>query len=273
MKKFISNTKQFNRIVPSTNINTIVGASFIDKLVSDAESQIESLVSASFAVNEVYDYTSSFDSRIKKTFNSISKNENVVNVSKQLNTISGSSYNDKLITDALSQIQLLESASYSNTLIYDYSSSFDSRTHTTFNNKTKESIDVFVSKPEKDLVLDFRKHMLDYTSTMVFSKVGLIELIDYPKVKLTLYNTLLETANIVHNSGFEIFVNGVKVSTDYTIEQIGDKVEMVLLGYVGIVENNKDKVNIYVNGKFILSNLISEEDEFLLTEDGNQLLL
>ena len=48
---------------------------------------------------------------------------------------------------------------------------------------------------------------------------------------------------------------------------------MILLGYVGVAESNKDKLNIYVNGKFILSNLISEDGEYLITEDGNELLL
>lgn len=270
MKKFISNTKHLSRVVPKTNINNIVGASFIDKLINDTESQIEILASASFTTANAYDYTSSFDTRIKQKFDSITRNELISNT---LSTTTGSSYTDKLINDAQSQIELLVSASYTNTLAYDYSSSFDSRLSTTFNSNVRESENIFVSKPEKDLVLDFRKHMLDYTSTMVFSKVGLIELLEYPKVKLTLYNTLLETANVVHNSGFEIFVNGVKVATDYTIEQIGDKVEMILLGYVGVAESNKDKLNIYVNGKFILSNLISEDGEYLITEDGNELLL
>lgn len=247
MRKFISNTKHLNRVVPKTNINNIVGASFIDKLIDDTEAQIESLASASFTNAQSYDYTSSFDTRIKQKFDTTTKKEIIVNVS----SVTGSSYVDKLINDTTTQTILFESASYSNAIAYDYSSSFDSRLHTTFNGKSRESIPLHVSKSEKDLVTDFRKHMLDYTSTMVFKQVNTIEILEYPKIKLTLLNTRLDTANVVHTSGFEIVVNGVKVTTEYTIEQIGNKVEMILLGYVGIVENNKAKVNIYIKGKFL----------------------
>lgn len=270
MKKFVSNTKQLNRVVPKTDMNKIPGGNFIQKLVDDAESQLELLQSASFNTAQSYDYTSSFDSRIKQTFNSSTKNEVIFN---SLSVTTGSSYTDKLIKDTQAQLDLLVSSSYTNAIQYDYSSSFDSRIHSIFSSHNKKANTIFVSKSEKDNVLDFRTQMLDYTANMVFSRVDLIELLDDSVIRLTLYDTILQATNETHISGFEIYVNGIKITTDYDVTQVDRTVVMNLYGYVGIGETNIDKINIYVNGKFLVTNLISEDNEFLLTEDGQQIII
>ena len=79
MRAFNSNTKKLNRVVPKTDINNITGASFIEKLVSDAQLQGETY-SGSLATVQNYQYDSSFDSRTKQTFNT--KNRTNPNQSK-----------------------------------------------------------------------------------------------------------------------------------------------------------------------------------------------
>ena len=69
MKIFNSNTRKLTRQVPKTDINKILGASFVDKLVNDSKEQSE-IFSGSLTSVSSYDYETSFDSRIKKTFNS-----------------------------------------------------------------------------------------------------------------------------------------------------------------------------------------------------------
>lgn len=69
MKIFNSNTRKLDRAVPKADINKIAGASFIDKLVSDAQIQGETY-SGSLASVQNYEYQTSFDSREQKTFNS-----------------------------------------------------------------------------------------------------------------------------------------------------------------------------------------------------------
>ena len=270
MKKFVSNNRQLNKVIPKTDINKISGGNFIQKLVQDAELQIETLASSSFNTAQTYDYTSSFDSRIKQKFNQFIKEKIVSNT---FVSNANTSYTDKLIKATKSQMDLLVSASYTNASTYDYSSSFDTRIHSIFNTQNRKAEPVYVSKSEKDTVLDFRNQMLDYTANMVFSRVDLIELLDNNVIKLTMYDTILQATNETHKSGFEIYINGIKITTDYDIKQVDRTVVMNLYGYIGIEESNKDKINIYVNGKFLLTNLISEIDEFLLTEDGKQILI
>lgn len=69
MKAFNSNTRKLDKQVPKTDINTIAGASFIDKLISDVKEQGETF-SGSLSFVQNYDYQTSFDSRTRKTLNS-----------------------------------------------------------------------------------------------------------------------------------------------------------------------------------------------------------
>ena len=55
MKAFNSNTRKLSKVVPKTDINNIAGASFIEKLVSDAQIQGETF-SGSLSSIQNYDY-------------------------------------------------------------------------------------------------------------------------------------------------------------------------------------------------------------------------
>ena len=48
MKAFNSNTRKLNRVVPKTDINNIVGASLIEKLVNDFKNQLFKLCSKKY---------------------------------------------------------------------------------------------------------------------------------------------------------------------------------------------------------------------------------
>ena len=186
MRAFNSNTKKLNRVVPKTDINNIAGASFIEKLVSDAQIQGQTY-SGSFTSVENYDYESSFDSRTKQTFNT--KNRTNPNQSK-------------------------------------------------------------VKRSEKDLVLGFRDDILDITANWIFKQPDVIEILDDTRIRLIFNNTSLQGATIITSSNFDVYVNGVRTPSYLSIEQSETGVHLIVNEFIGIDSTNKDRVNIYVKGKF-----------------------
>ena len=186
MRAFNSNTKKLNRVVPKTDINNIAGASFIEKLVSDAQIQGQTY-SGSFTSVENYDYESSFDSRTKQTFNT--KNRTNPNQSK-------------------------------------------------------------VKRSEKDLVLGFRDDILDITANWIFKQPDLIEVLDARRIRLIFNNVYVQGATTITSSNFDVYVNGVRTPSYLSIEQSDTGTHLIINEFIGIDSTNKDKVSIYVKGKF-----------------------
>jgi hypothetical protein len=186
MKAFNSNTRKLNKVVPKTDINNIAGASFIEKLVNDAQLQGETY-SGSFASVEDYNYESSFDSRTKKTFNT--KNRTNPNQSK-------------------------------------------------------------VKRSEKDLVLGFRDDILDITANWVFKQPDVIEILDDARIRLIFNNVYLQGATTITSSNFDVYVNGVRTPSYLSVEQSETGVNLIINEFIGIDSTNKNRVSIYVKGKF-----------------------
>jgi hypothetical protein len=186
MRAFNSNTKKLNRVVPKADINNIAGASFIEKLVSDAQLQGETY-SGSLATVQNYQYDSSFDSRTKQTFNT--KNRTNLNQSK-------------------------------------------------------------VKKNEKDLVLGFRDNIMDITANWVFKQPDLIEVLDDRRIRLVFNNVYVQGATTITNSNFDVYVNGVRTPSYLSIEQSDTGTHLIINEFIGIDSTNKDRVSIYVKGKF-----------------------
>jgi hypothetical protein len=209
MKAFNSNTRKLNRVVPKTDINNIVGASLIEKLVNDAQLQGETY-SGSFASVEDYNYESSFDSRTKKTFNT--KNRTNPNQSK-------------------------------------------------------------VKRIEKDLVLGFRNDILDITANWVFRQPDFIEVLDDARIRLIFNNVYLQGATTITSSNFDVYVNGVRTPSYLSIEQSEIGVNLIINEFIGIDSTNKDRVSIYVKGKFEQLILATEDNITLLTENDEEIIL
>lgn len=186
MKAFNSNTRKLNRVTPKTDINNIAGASFIEKLVNDAQIQGETY-SGSLASVQNYDYETSFDSRTKQTFNT--KNRTNPNQSK-------------------------------------------------------------VKRSEKDLVLGFRDDILDITANWIFKQPDIIEVLDDRRIRLIFDNVYVQGATTITSSNFDVYVNGVRTPSYLSIEQSDTGTNLIINEFIGIDSTNKDKVNIYVKGKF-----------------------
>jgi hypothetical protein len=209
MKAFNSNTRKLNRVVPKTDINNIAGASFIEKLVNDAQLQGETY-SGSFASVEDYNYESSFDSRTKKTFNT--KNRTNPNQSK-------------------------------------------------------------IKRSEKDLVLGFRNDILDITANWVFRQPDFIEVLDDARIRLIFNNVYIQAVTQLHEANFDVYVNGVRTPSYLSFEQSETGVQLIINEFIGVDETNKDRVNIYVKGKFEQLILTTEDDINLLTENDEEIIL
>jgi len=209
MKAFNSNTRKLTKVVPKTDINNIAGASFIEKLVSDAQIQGETF-SGSLASIQNYDYETSFDSRTKQTFNT--KNR-------------------------------------------------------TNPNQTK------VKRSEKDLVLGFRDDIMDITANWVFRQPDFIEVLDDARIRLIFNNVYLQGATTITSSNFDVYVNGVRTPSYLSIEQSEIGVNLIINEFIGIDSTNKDRVSIYVKGKFEQLILATEDNITLLTENDEEIIL
>jgi hypothetical protein len=209
MKAFNSNTRKLTKVVPKTDINNIAGASFIEKLVSDAQIQGETF-SGSLASIQNYDYETSFDSRTKQTFNT--KNR-------------------------------------------------------TNPNQTK------VKRSEKDLVLGFRDDIMDITANWVFRQPDFIEILDDTRIRLIFNNVYLQGATTITSSNFDVYVNGVRTPSYLTIEPDELGVHLIINEFIGVDSTNKDRVNIYVKGKFEQLILATEDGINLLTENDEEIIL
>jgi len=185
-----------------------------------------------------------------------------------INKIPGASFIDKLVSDFKNQ--LLTSGSmdgrdangnalpldermveFSASLNYDYETSFDSRTKKTFNSKIRSNPNpTTIQRSEKDLVLGFRNEILDITANWIFKQPDVIEILNDTRIKLIFNNTSLQGATKITSSNFDVYVNGVRTPSYLSIEQSDTGVNLIINEFIGVDSTNKDKVNIYVKGKF-----------------------
>jgi len=204
-----------------------------------------------------------------KIFNSNTKKLNRVVPKTNINKIEGATFADKLVKDFKNQ--LLTSGSmdgrdengnelpfaekmveFSASLNYDYETSFDSRAKKTFNSKIRTNPNVTtIQRNEKDLVLGFRKSILDITANWVFKQPDIVEILNDARIKLTFTGVYLQGATEINPSNFDLYVNGVKVPTYMTIEHSETGVHLIINEFIGIDSTNKNKTNIYVKGKFL----------------------
>jgi hypothetical protein len=184
-------------------------------------------------------------------FNSNSKKLSRVVPKTNINKIEGATFANKLVKDFTEQNQLF-SGSFTSVQNYDYETSFDSRTKKTFNSKIRTNPNITtIQRNEKDLVLGFRKSILDITANWVFKQPDIVEILNDARIKLTFTGVYLQGATEINPSNFDLYVNGVKVPTYMTIEHSETGVHLIINEFIGIDSTNKNKTNIYVKGKFL----------------------
>jgi hypothetical protein len=205
-----------------------------------------------------------------KVFNSNTKKITKVVPKTNITKLDGATFANKLVSDYLAQsasLALLDgrddisgltgslaaSLEFNISKNYDYESSFDSRVKNTFNNKAKANANpIKINKSEKDLVLGFRRSILDITANSVFRRPDTIEILDDRRIKLIFNNVYLQAATEINDSNFDVYVNGVRVPTYMTIEHSETGVHLIINEFIGINSDNKDRTNIYVKGKFLV---------------------
>ena len=167
-----------------------------------------------------------------------------------INKIPGASFIDKLTSDLKLQGET-SSGSLASVQNYDYDTSFDSRTKKTFNSKIRQNPNpTKIQRSEKDLVLGFRDEILDITANWVFRQPDEIQILEDTRIRLIFNNVYLQAATTITSSNFDVYVNGVRTPSYLSIEQSDTGVNLIINEFIGIDSTNKDKVNIYVKGKF-----------------------
>jgi hypothetical protein len=185
-----------------------------------------------------------------KAFNSNTKKLNRVVPKTDINNIAGASFIDKLVSDVQ-----LQGETYSGSLAsienYQYNSSFDSRTKQTFNTKNRTNPNQSkVKRSEKDLVLGFRDEILDITANWVFRQPDYIDVLDDRRIRLTFNNVFIQAVTQLHEANFDVYVNGVRTPSYLSFELSETGVHLIINEFIGVDSTNKDRVNIYVKGKF-----------------------
>jgi len=143
------------------------------------------------------------------------------------------------------------SGSFASVEDYNYESSFDSRTKKTFNTKNRTNPNQSkVKRSEKDLVLGFRDDILDITANWVFKQPDVIEILDDARIRLIFNNVYLQGATTITSSNFDVYVNGVRTPSYLSVEQSETGVNLIINEFIGIDSTNKNRVSIYVKGKF-----------------------
>lgn len=208
-----------------------------------------------------------------KAFNSNTRKLNKVVPKTDINNITGASLIEKLINDAQLQGETY-SGSLASVTNYDYETSFDSRTKQTFNTKNRiNPTQTKIKRSEKDLVLGFRDNIMDITANWVFRQPDFIEVLDDRRIRLIFNNVYLQGATTITSSNFDVYVNGVRTPSYLSIEQSDTGVHLIINEFIGIDETNKDRVNIYVKGKFEQLILTTEDNINLLTENDEEIIL
>jgi hypothetical protein len=140
---------------------------------------------------------------------------------------------------------------FSASLNYNYETSFDSRTKKTFNTKNRTNPNQSkVKRSEKDLVLGFRDDILDITANWIFKQPDVIEILDDTRIRLIFNNVYVQGATTITSSNFDVYVNGVRTPSYLSIEQSDTGTNLIINEFIGIDSTNKDRVSIYVKGKF-----------------------
>ena len=208
-----------------------------------------------------------------KAFNSNTRKLNRVVPKTDINNIAGASLIEKLITDAQLQGETY-SGSLSSVENYNYESSFDSRTKKTFNTKNRTNPNQSkIKRNEKDLVLGFRNDIMDITANWVFRQPDFIEVLDDARIRLIFNNVYIQAVTQLHSANFDVYVNGVRTPSYLSVEQTETGINLIINEFIGIDETNKDRVNIYVKGKFEQMLLATEDSIIILTENDDEIIL
>ena len=208
-----------------------------------------------------------------KAFNSNTRKLNRVVPKTDINNIAGASLIEKLINDAQLQGETY-SGSLSSVENYNYESSFDSRTKKTFNTKNRTNPNQSkIKRNEKDLVLGFRNDIMDITANWVFRQPDFIEVLDDARIRLIFNNVYIQAVTQLHSANFDVYVNGVRTPSYLSVEQTETGINLIINEFIGIDETNKDRVNIYVKGKFEQMLLATEDSIIILTENDDEIIL
>jgi len=208
-----------------------------------------------------------------RAFNSNTKKLARVVPKTDINNITGASFIEKLVNDAKIQGETY-SGSLASVQSYDYETSFDSRTKQTFNSKNRANpTPNKVKRSEKDLVLGFRDDIMDITANWVFRQPDLIEILDDKRIRLIFNNVFIQAVTQLYEANFDVYVNGVRTPTYLSFEQSETGVHLIINEFIGIDSTNKDKVHIYVKGKFLQFILDTEDNIEILTENDEEIIL
>jgi len=208
-----------------------------------------------------------------RAFNSNTKKLARIVPKTDINNITGASFIEKLVNDAKIQGETY-SGSLASVQSYDYETSFDSRTKQTFNSKNRANpTPNKVKRSEKDLVLGFRDDIMDITANWVFRQPDLIEILDDKRIRLIFNNVFIQAVTQLYEANFDVYVNGVRTPTYLSFEQSETGVHLIINEFIGIDSTNKDKVHIYVKGKFLQFILDTEDNIEILTENDEEIIL
>ncbi len=208
-----------------------------------------------------------------RAFNSNTKKLVRVVPKTDINNITGASFIEKLVNDAKIQGETY-SGSLASVQSYDYETSFDSRTKQTFNSKNRANpTPNKIKRSEKDLVLGFRDDIMDITANWVFRQPDLIEILDDKRIRLIFNNVFIQAVTQLYEANFDVYVNGVRTPTYLSFEQSETGVHLIINEFIGIDSTNKDKVHIYVKGKFLQFILDTEDNIEILTENDEEIIL
>jgi hypothetical protein len=141
-----------------------------------------------------------------KIFNSNTKKLSRVVPKTNINKIEGATFADKLVNDFKQQNETF-SGSFTSVENYDYETSFDSRAKKTFNSKNRINPNqTTITRNEKDLVLGFRRNILDITANSVFRQPDMVEILDDSRIKLIFVGVYLQGATEINTSNFDLYV-------------------------------------------------------------------
>jgi hypothetical protein len=97
--------------------------------------------------------------------------------------------------------------------------------------------------------------------------------LDDTRIRLIFNNVYLQGATTITSSNFDVYVNGVRTPSYLTIEPDELGVHLIINEFIGVDSTNKDRVNIYVKGKFEQLILATEDGINLLTENDEEIIL
>jgi hypothetical protein len=233
LKRFSSNTRKLNRIIPKINPNNLVSTN-LDTLLDDYKIQIN--------------LSASLDGR-----------GTILNPLSELETGSAGQ-------DGYSNLPNEISAS----IEYTYTPSFDVRIPNKFGGRTKSNPNPIKLINNKGKINDFYQEILQNSARYVSRN---IDTFDNILNTLTIYNVSLDYGTEGANpDNFELLVFGLHIPGDFTVKEVGNNV-VVTLNDEYIDFDSVTLNDIYVIGKLIDIPIASEDGYNIITEDGLDIII